>query len=78
MQMTRQERQKDGTDFMTKYYNAVPIKVTVAVVKYHDQKQLREQRFIVLTSILLFVIKASQGRNSKQIRNLEARADQIP
>jgi hypothetical protein len=45
--------------------SCIPVRVTVAVIKHHDQSNLREERgYLAHTSIRLFIIKGSQDRNS--------------
>jgi len=51
------------------------LRITIAVIKYHDQKQVGEERvYLADISISLF-IKESQNKSSKWDRNLEAGAD---
>jgi hypothetical protein len=40
------------------------IRVTTAMMKYHDQKQVREERsYLTYTSTFLFIIEGNQERN---------------
>lgn len=50
--------------------NSVLVRISIAVMKYHDQKKLGEKRVYLYTSISLFVTEGSQGRI------LEAGADE--
>ena len=48
--------------------NSVLVRVVIAVVKHHDQNQVREERvYLACMSILLFIIEGSQYRNSNRV-----------
>lgn len=50
---------------MTKKKGCVPVRVTVVVMKHHDQKQLREER-VSLVYRLNSIMEEIQCKNSKQ------------
>ena len=54
---------------------SILVKVTIAVIKKHDQKNFGRKGFISLKVIYNSSLSSSEGRNSKQGRNLEAGAD---
>jgi hypothetical protein len=55
--------------------HGVLVRVTIAVVEQHDQKQLGEERVYLLT--LPYTVHQSQDMNQdmNQVRNLKAGAD---
>jgi hypothetical protein len=55
---------------------SVLVRVSIAVMKHHDPKQVGEERaYLAYTSTSLFIIKGSQDQNSKQSRNLVSGGD---
>jgi hypothetical protein len=45
----------------------VLVRVSIAAMKHHDQKQVREERvYLAYIFIALFIIKGSQDRNSNR------------
>jgi hypothetical protein len=47
----------------------VLVRVTIAMMKHHDQKQLGEEKvYLAYTSTLLSIIEGSQDRNSNRPR----------
>ena len=51
-------------------------RVPIDVIKHGDKKQfVKERYYLAYTSILLFIVKERQDRNTKQGRNLEPAAD---
>jgi hypothetical protein len=64
---------------MTKKKGCVPVRVTVVVMKHHDQKQLREERvYLAYTSTALFIIAESQGKNLEAGADAEAAEEWLP
>jgi hypothetical protein len=58
---------------------AALVGVSIAVMKHHDQKQAGEKRVhLAYTSILLFIIKGSQDRNSNQAETWKQELMQRP
>lgn len=55
--------------------HAVLVRVTMAVMEHHDQKQLREERVDLAFISQVTVLEENQNRNSSKAGNLEARTD---
>jgi hypothetical protein len=49
------------------WYQLVSVRVTIAVIKHHEQKQVEEERvYATHSSIQQFIIKSSEGRSSSR------------
>ena len=55
-------------------WESILVRVTLAVMEHHDQKQLGEQRVYFIHNSL-FILKSSGGQELNQGRNLEAGVD---